>query len=264
MVPDSVSFLSWNLAMLARSAQAPPSWGSEHTELAVRELVLEVEPELVLLQELPRQVPFVETHDMIRANPETHQGNLAILISHDLLARCGRPEHRVVPGCAVLVTFGPEGSEPDDRNDGGRHGGSRGLGAQSGFTVANVHLAAGPGAAGERLEQLARIVEASPRPELAIIGDTNTRAAELDALADAGLAAPQPPMATWNSRRNRFNPSGPEFTAFFTRALVTAGLGVVAQRVLDEGVEAEGHRFHLSDHYPLAGTIVVAPPSAHG
>lgn len=235
MVPESVSFLSWNLAMLARSAQAPPSWGQEHTELAVRDVVLEGEPDLVLFQELPRQVPFVETHDMIRANPETHQGNLAILVSHDLLARSDRPEHRVVAGCAVMITFGNR------------------------LTVANVHLAPGTAAGPQRLEQLARIVEASPTPELAIVGDTNTRAAELEALADAGLAAPKPPTATWDSRRNRFNPSGPQFTANFTRAFATAGLTVADQRVLDDGIEADSRRFHLSDHYPLAGRIVPAP-----
>lgn len=235
----TLSFLTWNLAMLARSAEAPPAWDNEHTMFAVRERVLALEPDLVLFQELPRAVPYVETHDMIKANPETHQGNLATLVSHDLLARYGEPEVAVVGRCAVLVTVTLDGVGP--------------------VTIANVHLAPGPGAGPERLDQLADIVEASPSPALAIIGDTNTRVDELGPLADAGLAAPRPPKATWNSKRNRFNPGGAEFTAYFTRPLATAKLRVADQRVLDEPERTDdGHTFHLSDHYPLTGRIEAA------
>ncbi len=235
----TLSFLTWNLAMLARSAQAPPAWDSEHTMFAVRERVLAVEPDVVLFQELPRAVPYVETHDMIKANPETHQGNLATLVSHDLLSRCGEPQVAVVGRCAVLVSFDLAGLGP--------------------VTIANVHLEPGPGAGAERLAQLADIVEASPTANLAIIGDTNTRVDELGALAEAGLDAPRPPKATWNSKRNRFNAGGPEFTAYFTRPFATMTLRVAGQRVLDDPERTDdGHTFHLSDHYPLTGRIEAA------
>ncbi len=225
-----LSFLTWNLAMLARSAQAPAAWGQENTEFAIRQRVLAVEPDLVLFQELPRMVPYIDTHDMIKANPESHQGNLATLVSHDLLSRIGQPQVATVAGCAVLITAAD-------------------------LTIANVHLAPGPAATGERLEQLARIVEASPTPALAIVGDTNTRVDELDALADAGLSARKPPKATWNSRRNRFNRGGPEFTAYFTRGFATDGVRLTGQKVLDTPEDVDGHRFHLSDHFPLTGHI---------
>ena len=238
----ALSFLTWNLAMLARSAQAPAAWGQENTEFAVRQRVLATEPDLVLFQELPRMVPYIDTHDMIKANPESHQGNLATLVSHQLLAEIGEPAVTVVPGCAVLITLPMIGSDDGTLS----------------VTVANVHLSPGPGAAArsDRLDQLARIVEASPTSELAIVGDTNTRVDELSALADAGLAAPRPPKSTWNSRRNRFNRSGPEFTAFFTRCFVTAGLDVTGQKVHDAPEEIDGRRFHLSDHYALSGKVI--------
>ena len=241
---DRLTFLTWNLAMLARSAEAPPAWGQEHTEFAVRQQVLDVEPDLVLFQELPRIVPYIDTHDMIKANPESHQGNLATLVSHDLLARCGQPDVRVVPSCAVLITLSlkdrKSSADADER-----------------ITIANVHLAPGPGpeAAAERLAQLADVVEASPTPHLVVIGDTNTRVAELDALAVGGLSAPRPPKATWNSKRNRFNTTGPEFTAYFTRVFVTDQLRVTKQKVVDSPTEADGHRFHLSDHFALTGSV---------
>ena len=222
--------------MLARSAQAPANWGQENTEFAVRQRVLAVEPDLVLFQELPRMVPYIDTHDMIKANPETHQGNLATLVSHDLLARTGRPSVKTIAGCAVLITLPL-------------------VGTSDGVTVANVHLAPGPAAGGERLEQLARIVEASPTAALAVIGDTNTRVEETEALAEAGLTARKPPKATWNSRRNRFNRGGADFTAYFTRGFVTEGLQLTTQKVLDSPEEIDGRRFHLSDHFALTGNI---------
>jgi len=237
LVPDrSISFLTWNLAMLARSAQAPPAWGQEHTEQEVRRVVLHTAPDLVLFQELPRLVPYVETHDMVKANPESHQGNLATLVSHDLIARLGQPAVATVPGCAVLTTFPFDGEA---------------------VTIANVHLApgTGPGGASLRLDQLARIVEASPTATLAIIGDTNTRLDELDTIAEANLESPPPPRPTWNSRRNRFHRRGPEFTAYFTRAITSPGVEVADQRVVDEPIVVDRRRFHLSDHFALAGSV---------
>ena len=227
--------------MLARSENAPPSWGPEHTEAEVRRIALDARPDVVLLQELPRLVPYVETHDMVRANPETHQGNLATLVSHELIATIGQPEVTTVGGCAILTTFA--------------------LADTPAVTIANVHLAPGTGAAavGARLDQFARIVEASPTAAIAIVGDTNTRVDELDALADADLHSPRPPRPTWDSRANRFNQRGPEFVAYFTRAIVSPGVDVADQRVLDGLVEVDGNRFHLSDHYALTGTLLPIP-----
>ena len=216
--------------MLARSAAAPQSWTRDHTEAAVREQVLETAPDLVLFQELPKMVPFIETHDLIRAYVESHQGIVVCLVSHEFLSR-GAPKVTTVKGCAVMLTF------DDD------------------LTVANVHLAPGRGAKPDRLDQLARIIEASPTPDIAIIGDTNTRVEEMETLAEAGLSAPKPPQATWNSKTNRFNGGGPEFTAYFTRALTTEQVDLTKQKVLREPIEHDGTRFYLSDHYALSGRI---------
>ncbi len=232
--PQPITFLSWNLALLATSAQAPASWTVEHAELAVRDLVLAVEPDLVLFQELPGLCPYVETHDLVRSNPRTHSGHLGVLVSNDLLDRWGRPSHVVVPGCGLLVTF-DDPAPP--------------------ITIACVHLTSGRAGAGERLEQLATVVDAAPTPALAVIGDLNTRVAEIDPIVDAGFAAPVPPRATWDSRRNRFNARGGEFVAYFTRALSLGPVAIGDQVVHDEPLEVDGHRFWLSDHFALGGSI---------
>lgn len=245
----SLTFLSWNLALLERSAEAPPAWDQAATEAAVRDRVLAVAPDVVLLQELPGLVPYIETHDMIRANPRTHSGHLATLVTHELMA--AEPTHRVVPGCAVLTTFTFPGT--------GATFPGTGAGAGPALTVANVHLTSGPGdaATGQRLAQLADVVEASPTEALLIVGDTNTRAAEMAAVEAAGLVTVRPPRATWDSRRNRFRAGGAEFTAHFTRWFASPAVTVSEVTVWREPLVVDGRRFHLSDHFALSGRVTV-------
>lgn len=231
----SLRFLTWNLALLERSAQAPPHWEQFNTEAAVRELILDGEPDIVCFQELPRLVPYVETHDLLPATPTSHSGNLATLVTRPLAGL--EPPVTVVSGCAVLATFV---SPADD---------------EAPFTVANVHLEPGRGAGGRRLEQLAEVVEASPTPRLLIVGDTNLRLDEAEALADAGFTGTRPPQPTWDSRRNRFRSGGAEFIAYFTRWFASPGLAVADVGVHREPIEVDGHRFHLSDHFALSGVV---------
>lgn len=228
-------FLTWNLAMFERAAGAPPHWDQDDTEAAVRETILDMAPDVVLFQELPGLVPYVETHDMVRANPRTHSGNLATLVTHAVMKQ--RPSPLVVTRTAVLTTF------PD-----------------LDLTVANVHLAPGKGAEAERRHQLRVVLEASPTENLAIIGDANTRRAEMDAIVDLGLSDHPPPSPTWNSRRNVFRPDGAAFVAFFTRTFTRGSVTITDQRVVDHPIGVEGRSFFLSDHFALAGTIDFADP----
>ncbi len=228
---DNVTFLSWNLAMIERSAEAPPQWDVSDTEAAVRDRVLVLAPDLVLFQELPGFVPFVESHGMVRANPRSHSGNLATLVGLDRMVR--EPVVTVVPGCALLTTL-----------------------AEPALTVANVHLAPGPGAIGERLEQVAAVVAASPTEALLIVGDTNTRRAEIGAIEAAGLVTAKPPRPTWDSRRNRFRP-GPEYSAYFTRWFASPAVTVSRIKVWHQPLRHDRYQFHLSDHYALSGTVTL-------
>ncbi|MGB5759326.1 MAG: endonuclease/exonuclease/phosphatase family protein [Acidimicrobiales bacterium] len=229
-----ISFLTWNLAMLERSRAAPPDWTEEHTQAEVRRIVLELSPDLVLLQELPGVVPYVETHDMIRANPMSHSGNLATLVGHDLMEE--EPTFEVVPGVAVLVTF-------PTRN----------------VTIANVHLAPGRSGAATRIEQLRLVLDAAPTADLAVVGDTNTRTDEEQAIAEIGLNGPRPPRPTWDGRRNRFRGPSGDFVAYFTRCFVRGGLVIQDEAVLSEPVAIDGLAgFHLSDHFALTGIIASA------
>lgn len=226
----ALTCLSWNLAMMARSQEAPAWWGQEHTEAAVRESLLEWSPDLVLLQELPGLVPYVETHDMVRANPRSHSGNLAVLIGNHLLDE--ELTWSVVDGCGLLVSW-PEWD----------------------LTVANVHLAPGRGALGTRLAQLAAIRETATTSALVVLGDTNTRTAEEATIEALGFSAPRPPSPTWDGRRNRFNGEAGAFVAYFTRALGAGPVTIEDQRIRPGRLVRDGTAFHLSDHFALEATI---------
>jgi endonuclease/exonuclease/phosphatase family metal-dependent hydrolase len=227
-----LSFLSWNLAMLERSAQAPPTWGEEHTQAAVRDVVLDLSPDIVLFQELPGVVPYVETHEMVKANPMSHSGNLATLIGHHLADE--ETVHTVVPRCGLLLTF-----------------------VERDLTIANVHLSPSRAGADERLTQLEAIIEASPTADLVVIGDTNTRTSEEQEIATLGLTGERPPRHTWDGRRNRFRGSTGDFVAYFSRHFASPDVDVEEVAVLtDRAMEVGPHRFHLSDHFGFTGTIV--------
>ncbi len=224
----SMSFVSWNLAMLERSQQAPSLWSVANTEQEVRTSVLAHQPDLVLFQELPGMVPFIETHSMLRANPVSHQGHLATLVRTPLMAPA--PKVTTVVGAAVLGTFEE-------------------------LTVANVHLAPGRAAWETRLDQLRMIIEASPTEALVVIGDTNTRPDEEQAIAELGLTGALPPRPTWNSHANRFHLRAGRFTSYFTRWFASEGLIGEEVEVWNRPVVHDDHRFFLSDHFALSGRI---------
>ena len=178
----------------------------------------------------------------LQAAQGARREDLATLVRHEVLAREGPdgPRLTVVAGCALLVTLA------------------------DGLTIANVHLSPGPAAVAERLDQLARIVEASPTPTLLIAGDTNTRVAEEAPLAEAALVGTRPPHATWDSKRNGFRSDAPRFTAHFTRWFASPGVKVSGVKVDREPVEVDGHAFHLSDHYSLRGSVALSTSNAAG
>jgi hypothetical protein len=224
-----VSFLTWNLALMARSAQAPQHWEMFDTEAHVRSEILRLQPDVVLFQELPGLVPFVETHAMVGPNPRTHSGNLAILVKNAL----AEPDLQwlTVGSFASAVTV-------------------------NGLTIANVHLVSGPGAGSDRTEQLAQVVAKSPTRALVIAGDTNTRVDEETKIGELGLKTQRPPRATWNSKFNRFNHKGPEFSAYFSRWFVTSDVTVTKPWVADsQPVEAANKRFFVSDHFACGATV---------
>jgi endonuclease/exonuclease/phosphatase family metal-dependent hydrolase len=228
-----LSFFSWNLAMLERPAAAPLFWEVSNTEAVVREQVLQIEPDIVLFQELPGMVPFVETHSMIPANPKSHSGNLATLV-HNQLATT-ELKIATVDGCAILTTF-----------------------VELDLTIANVHLPAGKGAAPDRLMCLSKVIQASPTLPLVIVGDTNMRLDEADALLDFGFSGEKPPHPTWDSRRNNFRADAYEFSAYFTRWFASPGVAVSDVVVHRAPIKHDDKKFFVSDHYALGGQIVLS------
>ncbi len=225
--------------MLERSAQAPQAWQQFHTEAAIRDEVLAIEPDVVCWQELPRQVPFVETLDLLPATTRSHSGNLATLVTHELKEATPPPTIQVVDHIGLLATFGGGPFDP------------------GAFTIANVHLEPGPGAADRRLEQISQVVGKCPTQRLLIVGDTNMRLGEGEVLFEAGFSGDKPPHATWDSRRNKFRFGGNEFNAYFTRWFASPGLRVDDVVVHRTPVEFQETPFFLSDHYALSGTVTV-------
>jgi len=218
--------------MLSRPAHAPQHWELCDTEEVVREQILAKKPDVVHFQELPGLVPYIETHEMIRANPQSHSGHLATLISKDLLET--EISHLTLEGFALLTTF-----------------------HSFGLTIANVHLAPGKSAGSKRLAQISQIVGASPTECLAIIGDTNTRAGEIETIIGAGLAAPKPPSPTWNSYKNRFHAAAPKFRTYFTRSFTHPNIATQEMQVLEGHVIRNGKEFFVSDHFALFGQMLL-------
>lgn len=218
--------LTWNLAMMERSEDAPLQWGQADAEAVVRETILRLRPDVVCLQELPGVVPFVETHDMIRANPRSHSGNLAVLVTHQLMST--EPSFSTVTRTGIVVNF-----------------------SHLALTVANVHLAPGKGGAEQRRHQLSVVLDAAENKDVVVIGDTNLRVDEEHAIASLGLTAELPPQPTWDGYRNRFRGDQGRFRAYFTRALATSGVTITSQEVIDDPTEVHDHYFHVSDHFPL-------------
>lgn len=224
--------------MLELSAQAPLAVQHFQIEDAIRTFTLEQQPDVVCWQELPNQVPFVETLDLLQATTQSHSGRLATLVAKDSALSTPAPTIQAVDGVGLLSTF----AERDDR---------------PAFSIANVHLEPGKGAAGHRLEQLGSIVSASPTERLLVVGDTNMRIADVEFVANAGFETPKPPRPTWNSRRNRFRSDGHEFSAYFTRMFASPGIEISDTIVHDAPAEIDGKRFYWSDHFALSASISV-------
>ena len=146
----------------------------------------------------------------------------------------GPVEHLAIPGCGLLTTF-----------------------KSFGLTVANIHLSPGKGETKTRRDQLSTIIGGCPNEHIAIIGDTNTRNAEIKQIRDAGLLAPTPPEPTWDSFKNRFHLGSPRFRANFTRCFTHPDIQVTDLTVIDSPVTQESKTFRLSDHFALYGTLVI-------
>lgn len=226
-------FLSWNLAMLAPSVQAPSGWDIDYTEDAIRRFVLRQAPHWVFFQETPPNlIPFVEGYALAPQLTESHSGNIVTLIREELAEM--PIGHTVVDGCAVLTTL---------------------LGLD--FTVANVHLAPSKSGGHQRLAMLEQILDACSTRNLLVIGDTNTRVTEEAAIGELALTGERPPSPTWDSRANRFRSKNRAFTAFFTRYFARGDATVAELKVWNKPLIVDDSQFFLSDHFALSGKISV-------
>lgn len=217
--------------MFERSDFAPAGWRMDQTEAAVRNLVLQLDPDFVLFQELPGLIPYIETHDMVPANAKGQTGDIATLARRELMAdiTASRLENTVIT-----------------------HIGSAGL------SLANVHLPSGSGGDRDRLRVIKNIQSGSENRQLAIIGDTNTRTKEEDDIAQLGLIGARPPVPTWNGKLCRFRRDARGYTAYFTRAFHSEGVQVGEVEVWSQPVKHKGAEFHLSDHFAMSGRISVS------
>jgi len=214
---------------MARSAEAPSHWEMHDTEAHVRSIILDRSPDVVCFQELPGLIPFVETHSPVGSNPKTHSGNLATLVGNHLMEPA--PRWHTVGNFAVCVTVG-------------------------GMTIANVHLASGPAAASERLDQLELIAASAPETPLIVVGDTNTRVSEEPDISALGFSNSRPPLRTWDSTLNRFNNDRHEFSAYFSRWFPGEGLETFDPWVDTKPVTTQfDQQFFVSDHYAIGATV---------
>lgn len=227
----SLKFVSWNLSLMQPSAQAPSNWRLDLTEAKVREFVLELEPDLVLYQELPGLVPYVETHGLLPANTVSHSGTIATLAKKELVEKS---ESYPVGRFAVCTSFG-----------------------DMDLTVANVHLEPGKNGALKRLSMLREISSRCETNGLLVLGDTNSRVNEEDSFEKIGLVGRRPPDVTWDTRMNEFRNDGRKYSAYYTRYFHNAHVKVQNVKVWNEPLVVEKDSFFLSDHFALSGEAIV-------
>jgi endonuclease/exonuclease/phosphatase family metal-dependent hydrolase len=240
----SISFVTWNVALLRCSEQAPPTFTQVDVMRGVRDALASADADVVALQEVPvrERVPDLETHRVVSAMTASHSGLVVTLVRKELAAT-GQMTVTVGEGHAVMVTL------------------------PGGLTVANVHLAPGRSSADVRYAMLAAVVEHAPSKDLLIIGDTNTTVAEVRALASLGLHGHRPPSFTVDWRRNRFHPDlggRPRITTYYTRWFASGAVTVSDVKVWNEPIHHRGSSgFHLSDHFALSGRahMATAPPA---
>jgi len=246
--PKSLGFLTWNLANLAPSAQAPASWSLADSRRELATKVRALKPDVVTVQEADR-LDRIEGYTTV-GSVRSHAGKLATLVADDYLASCSdEPVVLELDGFAVLTTLAVAAPPSSDTPD---HGDLVPL------TVANVHLEPYASGSDIRTGQLAAVVHASPTKALAAVGDTNARVAEMATFKRLGLMSPKPPSPTWDSFGNQFHDQGRPFRTYFTRALTSKGVALDDQQVWNHPLTRSGHRFHLSDHFALSGTLTLA------
>lgn len=224
----SFTFLTWNLAMMERSDFAPPGWRMDQTEAALRQTILESDPDFVLFQELPGLVPYIDTHDMVPANARGQSGDIATLARRNLMPdiEASRSQNAVI---ARLKSVDVD--------------------------VVNVHLPSSAGGDFDRLSRLKSLKGESRAAHQVIIGDTNTRTKEEKEIGGLGLTGERPPEPTWNGREGRFRRDARGYTSYFTRVFHSSGVRLSGQKVWTAPVEAGAQTFHISDHFALSGTI---------
>ena len=216
--------------MLERSDFAPSGWRMDQSEAAVRHLVMEADCDVVMFQELPGLIPYIDTHEMAPANAKGQSGDIATLVRRALMPEISASRIKN----AVMIHVAPMD-----------------------LTIANVHLPSGRGGDGARIRTLKEIKRSSKSKHLAIIGDTNTRTKEEESIAKLGLLGDRPPEPTWNGTLNKFRQSERSFTAYFTRAFHSSDLKIAKPKVWTKPIERQGQSFHLSDHFAMTGRITL-------
>ena len=227
---SSLTFLSWNLAMLERSEFAPAGWRLDQSEAAVRNFVLQADTDLVLFQELPGLIPYIDTHDMAPANAKGQLGDIATLARRALMPdiTASRVKYAVLTHVQSMD-----------------------------LTIANIHLPSGNGGDEDRLKALESIQAACPTKHLAIIGDSNTRTKEEPNIAKLGLMGERPPAPTWDGHKSKYRRDDHNFSAYFTRGFHSKGVTIDEVKVWSTPVQDGDHAFHLSDHFALSGRITI-------
>ena len=226
----SLHVLSWNIAQLELSAEAPPGWDMDFSQDAIRRFVLRLQPDLICFQEVPTDVPFVEGYELLPKQTESHCGYVVTLVREDLVE--ASMKHAVVHRSTVLTQFD-----------------------EVGLTIANVHLPPWNSGRLERTTVLKEIVERCATERLVVIGDTNTRIEEEDGIAELGLIVDRPPSVTWDTRRNRFRADSNEYSAYYTRHFCRGEVAFRDVRVWDTPMQVDDRKFFLSDHFAMSGRI---------
>lgn len=235
--------LTYNVNDLSLSDASPPGWTQAAQHAALRDLVLQLQPDLLCLQEAFDDFPplLTEAYEWHGQVP-SHRGSCRLATRREgpLAGAGGEAAFEVGPAVVAPLRL---------------HGGEQPIYA------ACAHLAPFADNWPRRARQLARIVEAvPPGAPLVFAGDANMREGETGAgdngLADAWVAAGshEAQRWSWNTHVNRYYRDGRKYQDRYDRVF-TRGFSVLGFELAGNQPASSSSSHFLSDHFGILATL---------
>jgi exonuclease III len=237
----SLTVVTWNLNLLEISQQAPQGWKVEHTFLDLNNLILQIKPEILALQEVPNILVadlIAKDLQMTMIQPvETHSGVTTLLIDEEVLKI--KEVHILQAGVKAIIEWGDKLIQ-----------------------IISTHLPPFKNNAPQRFQILQSYLNNIATDPLLILGDMNMRDNETAGTLQLGLkdsfieiGEPKSEKFSWDSRKNPFRRNDFGFVCRFDRIL-TKGFRTKSFNLIGNK-DISGSKHYLSDHFGLKAELTL-------